>query len=171
MRRRLLLVECTNKPDEKNIDRELVTKLQAEWPGIAWWMVQGCLEWQRIGLSPPQTVRVSTAEYFERQDDKTHWFNEWVDPHKGGPDAATPQPWFGKSWKEWASSNGVSIGKLQDLYDWIEDEKHAKRVRIHGVDVFKGIQLRLNPRSAQAEAADEKPAANGGNNRQREMPF
>ena len=33
---------------------------KAEWPGILQWMIEGCLAWQRDGLSPPAIVRDAT---------------------------------------------------------------------------------------------------------------
>ena len=32
-------------------DRQLGEKLKAEWPGILQWMIDGCLQWQQIGLA------------------------------------------------------------------------------------------------------------------------
>jgi putative DNA primase/helicase len=57
----LLPFTVTIPPEER--DRDLPEKLKAEWPGILRWMIQGCLEWQRLGLAPPQAVRDATAAY------------------------------------------------------------------------------------------------------------
>jgi hypothetical protein len=32
------------------------------------WMINGCLEWQKIGLAPPKIVTDATDEYFNDQD-------------------------------------------------------------------------------------------------------
>lgn len=53
---------------ELRADKTLPDRLAAEAPGILAWMVQGCLEWQRIGLSPPAAVTAATAEYRQEQD-------------------------------------------------------------------------------------------------------
>jgi putative DNA primase/helicase len=42
------------QPDE--LDRDLPTKLEQEWPGILAWAVRGCLDWQQNGLAPPPGV-------------------------------------------------------------------------------------------------------------------
>jgi len=49
------------QPGEK--DPKLAEKLRQEYPGILARWVRGCLEWQRIGLSPPAIVKVATEEY------------------------------------------------------------------------------------------------------------
>src|SRR4029077_2580350 len=63
MRRRLLLVPFTTQipPAERNPN--LAEKLKAEWPAILRWCIDGCLEWQRIGLTPPAIVREATENY------------------------------------------------------------------------------------------------------------
>jgi Predicted ATPase len=42
---------------EAERDYDLDKKLQAEYPAILQWMVDGCLEWQRIGLCKPEAVK------------------------------------------------------------------------------------------------------------------
>lgn len=49
-------------------DPELKTKLMAEAPGILRWIVEGCLEWQEVGLSPPSPVAAATEEYRAESD-------------------------------------------------------------------------------------------------------
>ena len=63
IRRRFHLIPftITVPPDER--DEKLGEKLKAEWPGILAWMIEGCLEWQRSGLAPPESVLSATASY------------------------------------------------------------------------------------------------------------
>lgn len=44
-------------------DLQLIGKLRQELPGILNWMVQGCIEWQKRGLEPPQSVLLDTQQY------------------------------------------------------------------------------------------------------------
>lgn len=66
--RRLRLVPFTVSipPDEQ--DRHLLEKLRAELPGILKWAVDGCLEWQRDGLQPPDCVTDAVQEYRTEAD-------------------------------------------------------------------------------------------------------
>ncbi len=54
---------------ESEQDDTLDEKLKAELSGILAWMVQGCLEWQRIGLQPPDEVKAATNDYRNEMDD------------------------------------------------------------------------------------------------------
>jgi len=73
IRRRLHMVPfAVTIPAEKR-DTELPEKLKAEWPGILQWAIDGCLEWQRIGLAKPAAVSSMTDDYFEEQDTLADW--------------------------------------------------------------------------------------------------
>src|SRR5262249_39694027 len=73
VRRRFHLVPFKVTIPPKDRDKELGEKLKAEWPGILNWAVQGCLEWQKNGLAPPQQVREASEEYFAEQDQISAW--------------------------------------------------------------------------------------------------
>jgi P4 family phage/plasmid primase-like protien len=75
MKRRLLIVPFTVRIPEAERDPELSRKLEEEWPAILRWAVDGCLEWQRIGLAPPAVVLAATAQYFAGED----LFGQWLD--------------------------------------------------------------------------------------------
>lgn len=49
-------------------DPHLRQKLAAEAPGILNWIIQGCLEFQRIGLHPPDAVKNATEGYRHDED-------------------------------------------------------------------------------------------------------
>ncbi len=75
MRRRFHIVPFTVQIHPEDRDRDLVSKLREEWPGIMRWAVKGCLEYQRIGLAPPAKVVEATNAYLESQD----VFGEWLE--------------------------------------------------------------------------------------------
>lgn len=62
-------------PPEKQ-DKELSAKLLTEVPGILAWAVQGCLEWQRQGLNPPQEIIEAVKEYRLEQDNLENFLRE-----------------------------------------------------------------------------------------------
>jgi putative DNA primase/helicase len=76
MRRRIHLVPfiVTIPPEER--DKELFEKLKLEWSGILRWAVEGCLEWQRVGLTPPLAITAATDEYFAEEDALARWIDE-----------------------------------------------------------------------------------------------
>ncbi len=63
IKRWLNLVPFTVTIPKAERDPTLPEKLKAEWPGILAWAIEGCLEWQRIGLAPPPAVQAATASY------------------------------------------------------------------------------------------------------------
>ena len=57
IRRRFHLIPFTVTIPPAERDQDLAEKLKAEWPGILQWAIDGCLEWQRNGLKPPEAVQ------------------------------------------------------------------------------------------------------------------
>ena len=64
MQRRLRILPVTRKPVTP--DANLKAKLMAEGPGILRWQIEGCLAWQRVGLSPPDAVTDRGKQVFRR---------------------------------------------------------------------------------------------------------
>jgi putative DNA primase/helicase len=104
--RRIRLVPWLAKITEAERDKDLQTKLDAELPSILAWAVNGCLEWQRIGLADPQQVTQATEEYRSASDA----LGEFFELLEFGPDV----PMF-----------RVSKAKLRTVYEsWCEAEGH-----------------------------------------------
>jgi len=59
--------EPTGK-NERLKDRDLPEKLKSEYSGILAWLVQGCLDWQKVGLMPPDVVKTATNAYRAKND-------------------------------------------------------------------------------------------------------
>jgi putative DNA primase/helicase len=74
--RRFHLIPFLVTIPDNEVDKQLSAKLRAEWPGILRWMIDGCLEWQRIGLKPPKTVTEATRDYLESQDTVGNFFED-----------------------------------------------------------------------------------------------
>jgi putative DNA primase/helicase len=101
--RRIRLVpwSVTIPPEEQ--DRSLPAKLRAELPGVLAWIVQGCIEWQRIGLQPPDEVRRATGRYRAEMDVLAAFIDEEcivVDQA-----SATAKALYG-AYKAWCEENG-----------------------------------------------------------------
>lgn len=76
IRRRIHLVNFAVTIPEGERDPELPERLKAEYPGILLWALAGCLEWQERGLSPPDSIRMATAEYLTAEDSIAGWIAE-----------------------------------------------------------------------------------------------
>jgi putative DNA primase/helicase len=108
MRRRLMLVPFTVTIPEAERDPDLPHKLEAEWPAILRWAVDGCLEWQRIGLAPPEAVKQATNEYFAEQDVFSMWLDEECNIKIGDSDMKERSADLLESWSKYAATAGVS---------------------------------------------------------------
>jgi len=102
IRRRFHLVPFTVTIPEYERDPELTDKLMAEWPGILAWAVEGCLQWQEIGLAPPPAVRAATDKYLAEEDAFIRWIDDCcvTGSHHWGAGALL---W--NSWKQWTQTN------------------------------------------------------------------
>jgi putative DNA primase/helicase len=83
MRRRLQLIPFVVQIPEAERDQHLQQKLKAEWPAILRWAIDGCVEWQRIGLAPPAIVRDATDDYFSGEDQFGQWLEDECDADIG----------------------------------------------------------------------------------------
>jgi putative DNA primase/helicase len=74
--RRIRLVPFSVTIPEEQRDPDLPAKLLAEGPGILRWLVDGCLEWQRIGLAAPAAVTEATNSYRREEDQVAAFIDE-----------------------------------------------------------------------------------------------
>ena len=72
----LSFVDQPHESHERKADPGLLDKLKAEASGVLAWCVRGCLEWQRKGLLPPESVKAATAAYQEEEDIIKHFLDE-----------------------------------------------------------------------------------------------
>jgi P4 family phage/plasmid primase-like protien len=63
-------------PEGERVDNLQEWLVESEGEGILRWLVDGCREWQRIGLLPPEEVIAHVAEYREEQDRSGEFFTE-----------------------------------------------------------------------------------------------
>jgi putative DNA primase/helicase len=141
---RIFIVRFTQRfvthPDPANVnehlrDAKLEQTLRAEASGILAWLVRGCLEWQRAGLNPPESVRVATQEYRAGEDTLAQWQTERCHI---APNAEMKSADGYADYRQWAIDNGLApmsgtaFGKRMG--------KRFKREK-RGVMVYSGIGL------------------------------
>lgn len=76
IRRRMHFVEFPDSIPEHERIGDLPERLQAEWPAILQWAVDGCIEWQHRGLGRPDAVHEATSEYLSDEDTLGAWIAE-----------------------------------------------------------------------------------------------
>ena len=74
--RRIKLIPFNVQIPVEEQDKQLLTKLRREWPGILAWAVRGCRDWQWNGLGEPEEVRAATQAYKAEQDTIQGFIND-----------------------------------------------------------------------------------------------
>lgn len=140
--KRLLLIPFTQafvddpkETWEHSRDPDLSAKLHAEAPGILAWLVRGCLEWQRIGLNPPESVRAATAAYADEENTLGEFIVEMciLQPH-----AEAKGSLLYASYKAWSERGGISPMSITAFGKRLK--KRFKTRSSHGV-IYEGIGL------------------------------
>jgi putative DNA primase/helicase len=138
IRRRFLLVPFTVQIPPAERDPDLADKLKAEWPAILRWMVDGCLEWRRVGLMVPEIVRDATADYLADQDTLEQWIEDCID--RSDPDAFTTSRNLFTSWKGWSGARNMRAGTETTFVESLAGKGYEQDRRNYGRG-FKGLQI------------------------------
>lgn len=147
-RRRFNIVPFTRRPATP--DRELESKLRAEWPGIFRWLIEGCLDWQANGLVRPESVKAATESYFSDMDMFGQWLEEECDVEPGNPHKWATTTELFASWADYAKAAGEAAGSQKTLKDMLV-RRDVEPYRSKTARGFKGIRLR--PKQSYGEAA------------------
>jgi putative DNA primase/helicase len=137
-------------------DKKLMEKLQAEWPAILRWALDGCLEWQRIGLQPPAIVTEATNKYFEAEDAFGQWIEDECDADPGNGFKWDAVSEFFEAWTNYATKNGDKPGDKKAFNELMTGRGfEACRKGTPAVRAFSGI--RLKPRTADWSRGNQRP--------------
>lgn len=139
MRRRLHLVPFAHQVPAAERDADLPAKLEAEWPGILAWAVEGCALWLEEELRPPAAVQAATADYFSAEDGFAAWLDECCD--------CVPGAWASgadlfASWSAYAERGGEHAGSAKRLTQKLEAAGFTPVRRHGGTRGFAGLAIR-----------------------------
>jgi putative DNA primase/helicase len=153
MRRRFHILPFTQTP--KKPDRKLTARLiNTELPGILHWAIEGCLEWQRVGLDRCGVVAKETAEYLHSQDMLAQWLEECCVKGSGVSESSSA---LFASWEKWCEDQGERPGSNKALTEQLLKigmlrARSAAGIRIQGVRLAKETDRALMAvREAQEE--------------------
>src|SRR5262249_49253321 len=118
----------------------LPAKLLTEAGAILRWCIEGCLQWQRIGLAPPAIVTEATAAYFDDQDIVKQWLDECTGD--GGQFAFTKSGTLYASWKHWCDERGYAPGSNKSFTQALSDRGYIQKKGTGGVRGFRSLILR-----------------------------
>lgn len=139
MRRRLHLVpfRVTFPPDTR--DLRLRERLRAELGGVLSWMIDGCAEWRRIGLAPPEAVTGAAQAYFEAEDVIGQWLSEHCD--LGADHRATSASLYA-DWSRYADAGGYPSGTQRALATELETRGFESVRGAGGIRGWRGLALK-----------------------------
>ena len=139
MRRRMHLIPFTiTVPPEKR-DPLLTEKLLAERDGIMAWALEGCLLWQRQGITQPKSVSDATEEYFEAEDAMGRWLSERCN---FGPNQKALTAMLFNDWKQWAELSGEYVGTQRRFSDALLAKRFDKWRNSMGIRGYLGLDLK-----------------------------
>jgi putative DNA primase/helicase len=143
MRRRFNLIPFTITVPPEERDKTLADRLKSEWPGILSWAINGCLEWQKVGLATPESVRLATAGYLESEDAVATWIEEECDVDPSAWESTTD---LFASWNGYANRTGEQVGSLKRFRQRLENrpelDLRAFRRSMDGRRGFYGLRVK-----------------------------
>jgi putative DNA primase/helicase len=146
--RRIRLVPFTETIAEHEKDRDLGAKLAAESPGILAWAVQGCVEWQRIGLASPAVVTDATQDYRADMDILSEFIEEKCMLYATVGNTALYQ-----AFSAWSAANGERPRSHRWLTRALTDRGYKQDPNRSAGRRWLGLSLREQP-SPGASRAD-----------------
>ena len=165
-RRRMNLVPFEVRIADDAKDKDLAEKLRGEAGGILEWMVQGCLQWQRVGLNPPDRVSKATDAYVADEDSRSTWFAECVRERTADDvDGGVREMDLFMSWRLWAEKGNEFVGNRRSLADWMHAHGHATGLTKYSQKCYPGLTLSTATLSAlkhEKDNATNKPTNTAG---------
>lgn len=136
--RRLHLVPFDVQIPPEEQDRDLLTKILAELPGVLRWAVAGSIEWQRKGLNPPPEVIAAVQDYRQESDTLGRFITEHCET---GNLYEVRSMTFFSSYQAFAERAGERWIPQKDLPAELERRGFRWR-RTNTGRIFNGIRLR-----------------------------
>lgn len=159
---RIALIPFSVRIKDKDIDRDLLTKLQAELPGVLAWAVAGCALWRKEGLPIPEAVAAATKEYREGEDKVGRYLNERC---VFGPRHVATNEELSKSIKRWCENNNVYIFSDKDLAERLLDRSCERRTNLGEKKQrgWSGVALKTSSNTSgdSGDVGDGKPPMTG----------
>lgn len=158
IRRRIHFVDFPETIPESDRDYDLDKKLEAEYSAILQWMIDGCIEWQRIGLAKPESVKKSTGAYLDEEDTLAHWIEEKCTT---GPNCKMLSGEAYKSYAEFIELHGEGVVSQKRFSQRMESRGFGKRKDGQGKRWITGIEIAPEPAPASWSAFDSTDSIDG----------
>ncbi|MBI5707591.1 MAG: bifunctional DNA primase/polymerase [Armatimonadetes bacterium] len=119
---RVIPFDVTIKDDQ--VDRQLAEKLKTELPGILNWAVEGCLLWQKEGLTPPKRVVEAGHKYRLEADTVEQFIQECC---VKDPKAEVKSSEFYHRYEEYCDNNGLTAIHMTTFFKKLTEKEIGTR--------------------------------------------
>jgi P4 family phage/plasmid primase-like protien len=140
-------------PSNLRQDKQLSQKLAAEREGILAWLVRGCMDWQRDGLTLPAKVRVATTDYRQSEDLIAQWLEECC--ITGSHDFRCRAADLFSNYRAWCERAGEEDIMNQKSFGDSLSERGFERQKSRGVIWRLGVALSQAGRGDDGDDLDE----------------
>lgn len=155
MKRRLHLAPFNHPP--KVINQTLKLQLEAEYPAILRWMIEGSIQQRLVGLGKSRVVEEAGASYFEQQDGFARWLDERCiidDQHV----LRSPPGKLLKDYKGWCAENAEPGGMTGNHFaELVDRHPILERRKVHGQRLVFGIGLKAPDEPNNQRVSDPEP--------------
>jgi P4 family phage/plasmid primase-like protien len=149
MRRRLHLIPFTVTIPKADRDKNLAATLATEADGIMAWIVQGAVDYLRVGLAPPGAVSDATASYFGAEDTFAQWLEDRCETGIGHWDTSGR---LFVAWKLFAESANIRAGDQKSFANRLESAGfNAGNSRAMGGRHWLGLRLKIEESDGREE--------------------
>ena len=131
-------------------DKTLKEKLLSNPSGILRWLVEGCLEWQKLGLAPPPSIMESVDELAREADYLGQFINDCLvkDPHRPQP-ISFPQLYQCFLWW-WRNNQGDprkapanrTVARMMRDIGFVMEKRGGKMV-VYGVEYHPEVTMEM----------------------------
>ena len=135
--RRIVKIPMTRDLKDDEVDKDLIYKLRTEKNEIFTWLVQGCLMWQKEGLTLPAVLEQEKKAYQTEMDLVQKWINECCEI---GDNYISKASELYENFKNYCKTNN-EYEMSQTLFGRNFGKKYKKKLYA-GITVYEGIRLK-----------------------------
>lgn len=139
MRRRIHLVEFPDSIPEGERDPQFKTRLQAEFPAILQWAIDGALMYRTDGLTRPAAVVESVDQYLQSEDILGAWIDDCADQVANFREKSSD---LYRSFSQWAQKSGEYVFPAKRFKQKLFD-RGLGAIKSHGQQMIIGLRLKL----------------------------
>lgn len=138
--RRVVVVPFSVQIDEADVDPDLQQKLRDEASGILAWAVKGCLNWQKQGLKPPQSIKSAVKVWQQSVDHVERFHREEL---LGDDENVVPSSLMFQHYKAWCAENGETPLTTAKFAARLRDDLNVTHKRTKRGSEWRGVKFRL----------------------------